>query len=373
MTTRLNHGDGSLGSAELEEPSPRFSGAGTPANLPVSRVAWSRAGWFYGIAFGGAVVIASLLWVLRQAGTPTVLILGGTALLYMPLPLVAGLIVERRARRSPLIAAEWRRLRTQFWATVGRSAGYAMAVMLGVLALGFAVAWLAGTFELPGAGHLVSSDAEFRARMMEIVPGLTAETPMPLVAVVVGGGLFAGLLAGLTINGLFAFGEEYGWRGVLADELRPLGSARANLLTGVLWGLWHAPIIILMGHNYGSEWGWGIPVMVAWTTPLAFLLSWVRERSDSVLAPAILHGAYNGTMGFFAFTIIGGSLLVSLPLGLLMSPVLILGAVVVWRLPVKSARSASGPATAAVRHRLGVDYAAEDVRQAESGSRHRAP
>ena len=111
----------------------------------------------------------------------------------------------------------------------------------------------------------------------------------------------------------------------------------------MLWGLWHAPIIILLGHNYGSEWGWGILLMVAWTTPLAFLLSWVRERSGSVLASAFLHGAYNGTMGIFAFTITGGSLLVSLPLGLLMLPVLILAAAVVSWVSVNRVRSANGP------------------------------
>ena len=300
-----------------------------------SRVSWARVGWFYGIAFVGATVVASLLWVMRQAGAPSVLLQGGAALLYMPLPLVAGLIVERRAGRSPLIAAEWRRLRTRFWATIGRSAAYAIAVMLVILALGYAVAWALGTLGLPGAGHLVSGDAEFRSRLMEIVPGVSAETPLPPLALVVGGGLLSGLIAGVTINGLFALGEEYGWRGVLADELRPLGTWRANLLTGVLWGLWHAPIIILLGHNYGSEWGWGILLMVAWTTPLAFLLSWVRERSGSVLAPAFLHGAYNGTMGFFLFTIIGGSVFVSLPMGLLMSLVLIVIAAVAQSVPVE--------------------------------------
>ena len=48
-----------------------------------------------------------------------------------------------------------------------------------------------------------------------------------------------------TVNGLFGFGEEYGWRGWLADELRPLGPVVANLVTGVLWGLWHTPLILL--------------------------------------------------------------------------------------------------------------------------------
>lgn len=332
------------------------------------RVSWSRVAWFYGIAFGGAVVVGTLLWVLRQAGAPPALVLSGTAALYMPLPIVAGLIVEHRAGRRTLIAAEWRRLRTRPWATLGRSAGYAVATMLAVVALALAVAWLAGFFGLPGAGHLVAGDAEFRERLMQIVPGLTAETPLPPLAVVAGAGLVSGLLAGLTINGLFALGEEYGWRGVLADELRPLGNWRANLLTGVLWGLWHAPAIILLGHNYGTEWGWGILMMVAWTTPLAFVLSWVRQRSGSILAPSFLHGAFNGTMGFFWLTIIGGSLFVALPLGLLMSLLLTAVAVVVWQLPGRAIPEAGTDGSGD----RAPDYAAEGVRQAASGASHPA-
>ncbi len=330
------------------------------------RVAWSRVAWFYGIAFGGAVVVGVLLCLLRQVvigPVGTVAVLAGTAVLYMPLPLVSGLIVERRAGRSPLITTEWRRLRTRFWTTVGRSAGYAVAMMVVILALGFAVAWAAGALGLPGAGHLVATDAEFRERILQIAPAVPADLALPPIAVVVGVGVFQGLLAGLTVNGLFSFGEEYGWRGVLADELRPLGTWRANLLTGVLWGLWHAPIIILLGHNYGAEWGWGIPLMVAWTTPLSFVLSWVRVRSGSVLAPAFLHGAYNGTYGFLALSIIGGSLFVSPPLGLLMALVLAAVAVVVWRLPARPVPEAASPELVLP----GPGYAADNGRQAQGG------
>lgn len=281
-------------------------------------VAWRRVGIYYGIALGGSTIAALVAFAARQAlgsaGAAIALIL--LAAVYMPMPLVAGLITERVAGRRPLLADEWRALRTGFWRTYGRNALTAAVAIVAVLAVAFCLAWLAGTLGIPGAGHLS-------------VPDGLPMSPAVFVPIVIA----QGILAGITINALFAFGEEYGWRGVLAEELRPLGAVRANLVTGVLWGLWHAPAIVLLGHNYGAEWGWGIPVMVAWVTPFSFLLWRIRERTGSVLAPAMLHGAANGSLGMFAIIISGGNVLVALPVGLLLALALAIVALVAWRLP----------------------------------------
>ena len=52
------------------------------------------------------------------------------------------------------------------------------------------------------------------------------------------------------LNGIPTFGEEFGWRAYLQWKLMPLGGRKAVLLTGVIWGVWHWPVIA-MGHNYG--------------------------------------------------------------------------------------------------------------------------
>lgn len=309
----------------------------------MTAVNWKRVGLFYGIAFGGAVVVSVLIWALRGVG-PTGALLGTvvTAVLYMPMPIVAGLITERVAGRRPLIADEWQALRKRFFRVYGRNALVALSLIVAIVALGFLVAWLTGAAGVPGAGHLVGSDAELRERMMQVSPSVTADTPLPSAWLLAVSVLIQGVVAGLTINTIFAFGEEYGWRGVLADELRPLGLVKATALTGVLWGLWHAPIIFL-GHNYGTEWGWGIPMMVTWTVPLAFLLTWSRERTGSVLAPSMLHGLYNALIGVFAMVIIGGQLFVSLPMGILTGAMLGVLALVVWRLPKRAPQVAPAP------------------------------
>ena len=301
------------------------------AEVVTSGVAWRRVALYYAIAFGGAVLVAGALALAGPNRLSPLVATAAVALLYMPLPMVAGLVVERVARRRPLLADEWARLRDRPLRVLSRVALAALASVVLIVALAFAAAWLGGALGVPGHGALVTTDAALQARLTELQPTLPADAPLPPLGAFVALTIVQGTIAGFTINGLFALGEEYGWRGVLADELRPLGRVRANLLTGVLWGLWHAPIIML-GHNYGPEWGWGILVMVLWTVPLSFVLSWTREWSTSVLAPAVLHGAFNGVAGVFTVLLVGGTPLVNPPAGVAMAVVLVVVALVMPRI-----------------------------------------
>ena len=63
---------------------------------------------------------------------------------------------------------------------------------------------------------------------------------------------------------VIVFGEEYGWRGFLQRRLIRLGKLRGVLLVGVIWGVWHAPIIA-MGHNYPGYPVAGIFLMTLYT------------------------------------------------------------------------------------------------------------
>lgn len=47
--------------------------------------------------------------------------------------------------------------------------------------------------------------------------------------------LFQGLFAGITINGLFAFGEELGWRGFLLRQFQHMSFIKASLVIGFIW------------------------------------------------------------------------------------------------------------------------------------------
>lgn len=99
-----------------------------------------------------------------------------------------------------------------------------------------------------------------------------------------------------------AFGEEYGWRGYLQGELIRVGRVRGILLVGVIWGLWHAPIIA-MGHNYPGYPVMGIFLMTLYTIALGFLLGYAVLKSGSVWLAAFLHGLNNQVAAFLILAV----------------------------------------------------------------------
>jgi membrane protease YdiL (CAAX protease family) len=119
-------------------------------------------------------------------------------------------------------------------------------------------------------------------------------------------GLLLGLVAGVTINAVAGFGEELGWRGFLQRELGFLGFWKSSAVIGVIWGVWHAPLI-LRGHNYPQHPVIGVFMMTVLCVLLAPIFSYVRLRANSVIAAAIIHGSLNATAGISVVTVRGGN------------------------------------------------------------------
>ena len=104
------------------------------------------------------------------------------------------------------------------------------------------------------------------------------------------------------VNMLLAVGEEAGWRGTMYPVLKlRFGTLKGRIIGGVLWGIWHWPIMILAGYEYGTAY-WGAPV----TGPLLFciitvsmgiLFDHLYEKTACVWVPALCHGAINAFAG----------------------------------------------------------------------------
>jgi len=106
------------------------------------------------------------------------------------------------------------------------------------------------------------------------------------------------VLAGPLVGLIIAFGEEYGWRGYLQSELVKIGKVRGVLLLGLIWSVWHYPVI-WMGHNYPGQPLWGTLLMTVYTTSLAFVLGYVMLKTGSIWLVAFLHAINNQAASYF--------------------------------------------------------------------------
>jgi membrane protease YdiL (CAAX protease family) len=156
-------------------------------------------------------------------------------------------------------------------------------------------------------------------------PGSTASIP-PMV--LMGSTFFNMVITGPLLGLIIAFGEEYGWRGYLQSELVHLGRIRGVGLLGIIWGMWHWPVI-WMGYNYPGQPVLGSLLMVVFTVVLAYFLAYAVFKSKGVWTAAYLHGLFNQTLAFFMVAVYTpASIVLSFSIGipglLLALPILLL-------------------------------------------------
>lgn len=101
------------------------------------------------------------------------------------------------------------------------------------------------------------------------------------------------LVAGVTINMLAALGEELMWRGYLWEHWRRHGLVKYLLWSGLAWGIWHWPMILLLGFQYPNQVWIGLGAMVLLCLLLSPLHLYFRLRGGSLLAPSVFHGTLN--------------------------------------------------------------------------------
>ena len=94
------------------------------------------------------------------------------------------------------------------------------------------------------------------------------------------------------VNGLFGLGEELGWRGYLLPKLMVLGKLKAYLLLGIVWGLWHLPLI-LIGFTYPGQPVLGTLAFIALTITFGIYLNELTLHHRSSILAGWVHGVFN--------------------------------------------------------------------------------
>ena len=146
--------------------------------------------------------------------------------------------------------------------------------------------------DLTGQYIMAASGEAGEAAMKALeAQGLTYQTYMLITSA--SSALYAPLL-----NMFVAVGEEAGWRGYMSPVLKEkFGRTKGIIIGGIIWGMWHWPLIGFIGYEYGpSYFGFpvtGMLVFCIFTITLGILCDAVYEKSGCIWFPAILHGSIN--------------------------------------------------------------------------------
>jgi membrane protease YdiL (CAAX protease family) len=102
------------------------------------------------------------------------------------------------------------------------------------------------------------------------------------------------LTAGFLMSAILAFGEEVGWRGLFVPEVARLTSfTKTALLTGVVWSVWHYPLILFANYNNRTPAWFGLTCFTVLIVGINFAFTWLRLKTGSLWTGVIFHAAHN--------------------------------------------------------------------------------
>jgi uncharacterized protein len=171
-----------------------------------------------------------------------------------------------------------------------------------VLAVGAAGVGLTRLIGGPGAAR-----ALLRTIRLRVSPGWYATLLIPPACILAALGLLHVLDSsvftpnlfpiGLTFGLVAGFFEELGWTGFACPRMRTrFGALRGALLLGVLWGLWHLPVVDSLGAAapHGTAWPVFFLAFVGVLTALRVLIARIWSKTSSLLLAQLMHASSTG-------------------------------------------------------------------------------
>ncbi len=276
---------------------------------------------FLSLTFGLTIILLIIARLcgfnLFAANTPTIfsqiVILGA-----MFVPAISALIVQIFILKKPLkdlgfrIGPKWMYLKT-----------YLMIAL--VFFVNYGLTW----------AFIIPPDWTLASFLHQYAPGLNLPLPAPIMILLLS--LITFILAPI-VNMIPALGEEIGWRGFLLPALEPLGKVKAMVLSGVIWALWHTPMILILGFMYGRQAWPGVLIHFVTVTGFGIWMGYIWFKTRSTVLAAFMHATFNANAyGVWSIIFISGSKLIIGAAGLIGAVLcLILGLLTVYVVITKS-------------------------------------
>lgn len=161
-----------------------------------------------------------------------------------------------------------------------QAAGLALLlpVVIGVVAYG--IAWTTGL------AHFVTPTP---------LPTRLAGLHLAPLPAFVGYLLFA-LTIGTGFSVLLVTGEEIGWRGYMLTRLFDAGVPYPVLASGLIWAVWHVPMILFGVYAAGPWPVLSAVLFVVGITAMSYVFAWLRLTTGSIWPAIIFHAVWNSVI-----------------------------------------------------------------------------
>jgi membrane protease YdiL (CAAX protease family) len=106
-------------------------------------------------------------------------------------------------------------------------------------------------------------------------------------------GWAASLAVYAILNLVLVSGEEIGWRGYMLTRLIDAGVPTPLLASGLLWGLWHVPLVLWAGYADGPSPALSAVLLLVATTAFGHVLARLRLETGSVWPAVVAHATWN--------------------------------------------------------------------------------
>jgi membrane protease YdiL (CAAX protease family) len=156
--------------------------------------------------------------------------------------------------------------------------GFALIFPMLVGLVAYGAAWTTGLVHFDP--HPISLAAPF-----------LAESTPPVLVFVINLALAAVVVTIFSVR--TAAGEEIGWRGYMLTRLIDSGVPMPVFVSGVIWGLWHVPLIFGGVYLTGPPPALSALLWMIVATSFSYVFARLRLKTGSVWPPIALHAAWN--------------------------------------------------------------------------------
>ena len=214
-------------------------------------------------------VLSSIIYVIWIRGGEAAT-RSGISLLLMWCPAIAAFIVCRKYYKKEKILG-WNKCKVSFILT-------AIVVPIVYLGLSYGIYWMINKQSFTGDLNTLSAISS------SYTDKLSHRSVVTVITLIIG--IFTSIIA--------TAGEEIGWRGFLLPQLTKIWNVKiAVIVSGLIWAVWHMPIIIAGLYLPGTPLWFKLPMFVIEVIAITVIMSVLRLKSKSVLPAILLHASHN--------------------------------------------------------------------------------